>query len=772
MLRAQKLTAVRRDITRVHLDTLFKFRLANVTMSPYASSGKAKGGELIIQGDLHFVLAMYGHWRPGQQLNLARCHRIPIPRKCTQETLAPLIRAHVCDDSCNRYEYIFEQLASARTDVRHATENEPRNASAGSEDPLRTREQVQPAEPEDGLRDGVDEGGADMSYLDVADDSLKRDIISEWQRVMTNSALEEMVCAVCARRTAQARITFLNPGDVNLEILRNDCLPAHVLPVTYNREVYMGAILHPKGMTRHDTAGALRVCDECRSDLTRSQLPRFALANFLYYGHERLPEEVRNAFRQSTQVERMLVSRARVSKISFRFCELKDHPLEGTDPQTSQRCVRGNLAVHPQDATHLNTVLPPSHDAIRDTICAVFVGKTKPTPKTIEKLRPVLCRKSRLRTIITFLVGSNPAYRVTDQSDYQGFSEANLNELFGQGTEMLDEGVPCAMEVGHIDFSDAVEGATDGYVPGTDSSEVIPGPDDDEMLMENVGYLDSSDSPLNQQEMSMRALSHCLDGKAFVQSQAGSRLIPDFQNPMLLSWLFPHLDPWGIGGFQEPRRLRPLSLEQQLKYLLTVDESPFRDDTDFAFVYYNVCQKKAVFDSVTFRVSASHRERAVNELMAVDKSKLDNMILRFQANPYYKPHEQEEVRIMRLLSQVTTVSHDLPGTTGYKLALRNQIRGLITFEGPPTLFVTINPSDRDHPLVRLYAGHEIDIEDRMRGEELTRWQRSVIVAKNPSACARFFHTMMTNFISVILRHKRRGKGLFGKCRAYYGTVEA
>ncbi|KAI0691973.1 hypothetical protein C8T65DRAFT_541860, partial [Cerioporus squamosus] len=272
-------------------------------------------------------------------------------------------------------------------------------------------------------------------------------------------------------------------------------------------------------------------------------LPKFALANFLYYGHERLPEDVRDAFRQSTQVERMLVSRARASKISFWFCELKGNPLEGTDPQTSQKCVRGNLVVHPQDSTHLNDVLPPSNDTIRNTICAVFVRKTKPTPKTIEKLRPALCRKSRLRTIITFLVGSNPAYRVTDQSDYQGFSKANLNELFGKGTETLDEGVPCSMEIGHIDFSDAVEGATDGYIPGTDSSEVVPGPDDEEMLMENVGYLDSDDSPLNHQEMSMKALAHCLDGKAFVKSQAGSRLIPDFNNPMLLLWLFPHLDP-------------------------------------------------------------------------------------------------------------------------------------------------------------------------------------------------------------------------------------
>lgn len=36
----------------------------------------------------------------------------------------------------------------------------------------------------------------------------------------------------------------------------------------------------------------------------------------------------------------------------------------------------------------------------------------------------------------------------------------------------------------------------------------------------------------------------------------------------------------------------------------------------------------------------------------------------------------------------------------------------------------------------------------------------------------FFHTMISSFVHVILRHGRRERGLFGECLAYYGTVEA
>ena len=116
-----------------------------------------------------------------------------------------------------------------------------------------------------------------------------------------------------------------------------------------------------------------------------------------------LPEDVKRAFKESTQVERMLYSRARYSKISYRFCEIPGHPLEGTDPMTSQKCVRGNIGIHPQDATHLNDVLPPCYEVIRDSVCAVFVGKTKPDAKTIEGLRPALVRKSRVLAVIGFL---------------------------------------------------------------------------------------------------------------------------------------------------------------------------------------------------------------------------------------------------------------------------------------------------------------------------------------------------------------------------------
>ncbi|KAI9060843.1 hypothetical protein FKP32DRAFT_1577333, partial [Trametes sanguinea] len=726
---------------------MFKYRLVT---ADFRHAAKVVPGDLVIVGcSLRTIVSLYGHWRPGQLKDLARQHSVEIPRRTSVADLPAFLSTHECTVACQDLQYVFQVLSKPRSDARLC----PTGANVRADDELESSASGPVPEP------SVDPTMESDAYLDIANTELRRAIISEWEKVMSLSALRDVVCAVCGRCSPEEKITYMKPARLDFSLLCNDSLPEEVLPISYARAEYGGAILHPKGMTRLEARGDLRVCNECRRDLTKRRMPKYALANWLYYGHDRLPDDVQIAFKESTHVERMLISRARASTISFKFSSLRGHALFGTSPQISQKCMKGNVAIHPQDATHLNEVLPPGNDVIRDTICAVFVGEKKPTKETIESLHPVCVRKSRVKKMIDFLISKNPHYSMSDE--FRGFSQRNMDGLFGPDSAGVEVGVPCAMEVGHIEMSDAVEGATDsGYAPGVEVPQ-DPSLADSDMLMENVGYTDGDDTPVSRDEMGRKALSHCLRGGSFVKSQAGSKFVPDFENPQLLSWLFPHLDPWGLGGFYEKRRQRPLTLDQQLKYLLVVDGSPFRHDPDFAFVYYNIRQKKAVLDSVSFQVGASQRERVIAELMRVNVAVLDKLIVAYSRNPRYRPESEEEKALARLLLKVNTVAHDLPGSNGYKITLRNQIRGLINFQGTPTLFITLNPSDRDHPLVRLYAGHEIDPEKEMRGEELSRWQRSVLAARNPDACARFFHKMITNFINVVLRFGRPGNGLFG-----------
>ena len=212
-------------------------------------------------------------------------------------------------------------------------------------------------------------------------------------------------------------------------------------------------------------------------------------------------------------------------------------------------------------------------------------------------------------------------------------------------------------------------------------------------------------------------------------------------------------------------------MEEQLKYLLQLDDNRFERDPNFAFVYYNILQKKLVLDSVRFKVKAADQARVVRELLQVDRIELERLITKFKANSRYEATTPAQTQIISLVNKVGTMIHDLPGTAGYKLKMRNEIRAMVNMRGTPAFFITLNPSDINHPLVRVLAGDNICLEDLESGQELSEWDRKLLVADNPAACAKFFHEMISNFVTIILRYGRRDRGLLGKCTAYYGTVE-
>ena len=99
-----------------------------------------------------------------------------------------------------------------------------------------------------------------------------------------------------------------------------------------------------------------------------------------------------------------------------------------------------------------------------------------------------------------------------------------------------------------------------------------------------------------------------------------------------------------------------------------------------------------------------------------------------------------------VVNKVGTMLHELPGTAGYKLKMRNEIRSLVNMRGTPAFFITLNPSDVDHPLVRLLSGDNIRLEYLAEGQALSEWDRKLLVARNPGACAKFFHTTISTFI--------------------------
>jgi hypothetical protein len=148
--------------------------------------------------------------------------------------------------------------------------------------------------------------------------------------------------------------------------------------------------------------------------------------------------------------------------------------------------------------------------------------------------------------------------------------------------------------------------------------------------------------------------------------QSGSQLLSD-RDPGLLTFVFPHLDPWGIGGFYERRRSKAqyISFEQQVQNLLMQDESPFHADPNFAYVCWNILQKREVNHNTSFMVSQSVQANIVKELTEIGPS-LSSLIKKWTANPNEKPSNSQEKWAIKVLTRLRLIAKDLKGSSGYK----------------------------------------------------------------------------------------------------------
>jgi hypothetical protein len=154
---------------------------------------------------------------------------------------------------------------------------------------------------------------AAYDHLSVPDKGTLLSIVEKWEQEMSVKRLERVTCAACAKLSFTDVMSSVAPEELDLRLLGNPGLPESVRPVGYDYELYRKAILHPKGMTERYKLGPLQLCLTCRTDLSHSRMPKFALCNWLYYGRDCLPPAVKQAFDQSTQFERAMICRARTN---------------------------------------------------------------------------------------------------------------------------------------------------------------------------------------------------------------------------------------------------------------------------------------------------------------------------------------------------------------------------------------------------------------------------------------------------------------------------
>ena len=259
--------------------------------------------DILIGCPLPVLFGMYHMWRAGDLRRLAFAHNLHVPGRESAPDILERLDNHTCGRECSAVVVIFQTLRSLRPSKRVD------NARA---------------------RMSRLDLSATHSYMQVADEALRRSIIREWQSLMTSTEFDMKVCAPCGRRTPSKKTKTIDIDVIDLRLLQNPSLPAKVRPTTYDFELYDRALLHPKGLMNCWQRASIVLCFTCSRELIDNhRMPKLCLANWLYYGHAELPVAVRQAIHDSTPTERLLVARARASRISYRFTEMRNADRSG-----------------------------------------------------------------------------------------------------------------------------------------------------------------------------------------------------------------------------------------------------------------------------------------------------------------------------------------------------------------------------------------------------------------------------------------------------------
>ena len=263
----------------------------------------------------------------------------------------------------------------------------------------------------------------------------------------------------------------------------------------------------------------------------------------------------------------------------------------------------------------------------------------------------------------------------------------------------------------------------------------------------------------------------------------------EFCNPDLFPMMYPTLFPYGLGGFentndseltvdgpQQPQHKTPLSLKQHVKHLFSLSDKQFQEHYSFLFTTFNILQQHEILLRSSLKVKKSSFDETTTRLASVSFEAMHSVMERVSRGDYAMAHNDKECKVLQLMKEVKVITSSVLGSSALRLAMRNEIRGMMTELGMPSFYIMINPADVYNLLVKFLAGDEIDIYNLLPKQVPKYWDQSILVACNPALAAQFFNIYMKAFVFSILgydpKHQNLDGGTLGHVKGYYGCVEA
>jgi hypothetical protein len=241
--------------------------------------------------------------------------------------------------------------------------------------------------------------------------------------------------------------------------------------------------------------------------------------------------------------------------------------------------------------------------------------------------------------------------------------------------------------------------------------------------------------------------------------------------PNFFEKAYPCLFPWGRGGIEAPRPVH-VDFREHVNWALQHVDHRFRRHETFSFHAFGILQRRQALNSARIQMRRSDFEKDVGLMKTLTLEKLQQA-------------ESEETRKVPISDEaVRKLKRHLHGAAGRVLGsdesryrLRSQIWSTSVCLGPPSLWITINPSDIHDPVAQFMAGSDINLDNFANTAGPNAKTRAQNIAEDPFAASKFFHYIIKTILETLFQIKEANYrsngciGILGEVNAYFATVE-
>jgi Helitron helicase-like domain at N-terminus len=260
----------------------------------------------------------------------------------------------------------------------------------------------------------------------------------------------------------------------------------------------------------------------------------------------------------------------------------------------------------------------------------------------------------------------------------------------------------------------------------------------------------------------------------------GCQAVSDFPNPTgthggvvdlnIFEKAYPCLYPYGRGGI-EAKRPVPIDFKVHIKWAMQYFDRRFRKHETFPFFVFGILQQREALLTARLKMNKHSFERDASVIETITSEKL---ALAQKEEERNIPISDPAVQLLRKTMQGALVH--VIGSNENQYQMRGQIWSTCVSLGPPSLWITINPSDINSPIAQVFAGEKIDLNHL--ASTVDPQHRAENIANDPYAAAKFFHFMIRTIFETLLQVKvegnrvKSGIGILGRITAYFGLVES